>query len=107
MKNKNDIQKHIDKLLESAEEGEKITTSASFMDSLNSKLDALDQTPQAAKVYSMNVLLKYAAIFLITVLNVGVVATQFGDTTTVEIESSDTISEFSDEYFPDYTAYTE
>lgn len=106
MKNKNDIQKNIDKLLQHAEEGEKITTSAGFMDSLNAKLDALDQTPQAAKVYSLNVLLKYAAIFLITVLNVGVIATQFGDVT-IEIDSTDTLSEFSDEYFPDYTAYTE
>lgn len=106
MKNKNDIQKNIDKLLQHAEEGEEITTSAGFMDSLNAKLDALDQTPQAAKVYSLNVLLKYAAIFLITVLNVGVIATQFGDVT-IEVDSTDTLSEFSDEYFPDYTAYTE
>lgn len=106
MKNKNNIQKHIDKLLQHADEGERINTSTSFMDSLNSKLDALDQAPQAAKVYSLNVLLKYAAIFLITVLNVGVIATQFGNTA-IEIEATDTLSEFSDEYFPDYTSYTE
>lgn len=99
-------EKHIAELMNQAESLEKIKASDSFLDTLNSKLDQLNQTPKQANRFTLRTFAKYAAVIALTFLNVGAVYTQFA-VTDIEPEETESITEIASEYFPDYTSYTE
>ncbi len=103
MTSKNNIPSHIDALLKQAESSPKITTSQNFMDNLNSRLDNLEQKRAPIPIFRVNDFLKYAAVIAIVIINLGIL---FSVTTqnTSDTASVDNISQFADEYFPEYTA---
>lgn len=107
MNNKNEIQKHIDEMMKQSESFPKITTSESFLDNLNSKLDLIEEVPrQQATIFSFKSIMKYAAVIAITFLNIGAVYTQL-NSEAIDTESTESISDLATEYFPDYTSYSE
>src|SRR5690554_3451996 len=106
MKPKNNISPQIDALLEQAESLPKISTSSSFMKDLNKKLDRLEQPQVAAPIHRLNLMVKYAAVVAIVVINLGILFSVV-DNNTTDSSSSDIISQFTDEYFPEYTALFE
>ena len=102
MKPKNNISPKIDALLKQAESMSKISTSTSFMDDLNQRIDNLEQPQIAAPVHRMNVFLKYAAVVAIVIINLGILFSVANSNIT-DASSNDIISQFTDEYFPEYT----
>ncbi len=107
MKNHKDISKHLDKLMELAESPNIISTSSGFEDRLNSQLDAIEagKADAKARVLSLSTLQKYAALFLLLILNISVILIFSNDDET-ETDVPQTAQEYSDEYFPDYTLLT-
>lgn len=106
MKPNKNISPQIDALLEQVESLPKISTSNSFMRDLNQKLDQLEQPQTIAPIYRMNAMLKYAAVVAIVIINIGILFSVVNNDT-ADTSSSDVISQFTDEYFPEYTALFE
>lgn len=102
MKPKNNISPKIDALLKQAESIPKISTSTSFMNDLNQRIDNLEQPQIAAPIHRMNVFLKYAAVVALVIINLGILFSVANSNTT-DTSSTDIISQFTDEYFPEYT----
>ncbi len=103
MTSKNNISSHLDALLKQAESTPKITTSKNFMDNLNNRLDSIEQRQTPAPIFRFNDFIKYAAVIAIVVINLGILFSVVNENTT-ETSSTDSISQFADEYFPEYTA---
>ncbi len=107
MNNKKDIEQHLDLLMKSAEQADRISTNPGFEAKLNARLDAIDASAPRVKasIFSLNNLQKYAALFLLLILNVSVILifSSFDETDT---DTPQTAQEYSDEYFPDYTLLT-
>ncbi|MFA5669532.1 MAG: hypothetical protein WC967_09810 [Balneolaceae bacterium] len=103
MKPKNNISPQIDALLKQAESLPKISTSSSFMSNLNQKLDRLEQPQVVAPIHRLNLMAKYAAVVAIVIINLGILFSVVNNNIT-ESPSTDVISQFTDEYFPEYTA---
>lgn len=103
MKSKNNISPKIDALLKQAESLPKISTSSSFMSNLNQRLDKLEQPQIIAPIHRMNVMLKYAAVVALVIINLGILFSVVNNNT-ADTSSTDIISQFTDEYFPEYTA---
>jgi hypothetical protein len=97
---------HLDQLLSEAENPSKLTTTPEFEERLFAKIDAVDslQVSKKAMFFSLSSVRKYAAVILILVLNISAVLiySSFLDSD----QSSEDITEYSDEYFPDYASLT-
>lgn len=102
----NDIQSHLDQLMNVAEKPTNLTTSKGFEKQLFSRLDNIDsqQKQNYATIFTLSVVRKYAAIILILILNISAVL--FYTKSSDDEQSIDDIAQYSDEYFPDYTILT-
>lgn len=104
MRPKNNISPQIDALLKQAESFPKISTSSSFMINLNQKLDQLEQPQIITPIHRMNLMIKYAAVVAIVIVNLGILFSVVNNNNTADTSSTDIISQFTDEFFPEYTA---
>jgi len=107
MKSNKDIQNHLDQLMNSAENPSQLSTSPDFEDNLFARFDAIDaQTkPTSATIFSFSEIQKYAAVILFLVLNISVMLFYTTSTDSSD-DPQDIVSEYSDEYFPDYATLT-
>lgn len=106
MKDIRNIAEHIDEMMAQAEAGERIQSGASFTSQVNRRIDQYYNTRTISELSLARVFLRYAAILLITLLNIGAL---FLYTETESVSSqpqTDVIAEFAEQYFPDYT-YTD
>jgi hypothetical protein len=89
-----------------AEKPTKLTTSKDFEKRLFSRLDDIGshQKQNYATIFTLSEVRKYAAIALILILNISAVL--FYTKSTDDDQSIDDITQYSDEYFPDYTILT-
>lgn len=107
MKSNKDIQNHIDQLMNSAEKPTAFTTSAGFEEKLFARFDEIDtqENPRSATIFSLNEIQKYAAVILFLVLNISVILFYTTSSNNSE-ETQDIVTEYSDEYFPNYATLT-
>ncbi len=103
MTSKNNIPSHIDALMKQAGSSSKITTSKNFMDDLNNRLDSIEQQRTPIRIFRINDFIKYAAVIAIVIINLGILFSVSTESTT-DTNTADNISQFADEYFPEYTA---
>ncbi|XWN36651.1 MAG: hypothetical protein ROO71_11900 [Balneola sp.] len=106
MKSKKDIQNHIDQLMKDAEKPDFLSTSDNFEDNLFARFDEVDKQhiPVTATIFSLSEVRKYAAVILILILNVSAIL--FYSANSDAEQSAEDISEYSEEYFPDYATLT-
>lgn len=106
MKSNKDIQNHIDQLFKDAKKQPLLSTSADFEDKLFARFDEIDaqNTPKKATIFSLSEVRKYAAVILILVLNVSAIL--FYSTSSDTEQTTEDISQYSEEYFPDYATLT-
>ena len=106
MEAKNNISKHLDELMAQAEKGEQIQTRTDFLQRLNKRIDEQAKPKANGRIYTFKEVLKYAAIIVITILNLSAI---FLISQTAELNSDIattnevTITEFADQYFPEYS----
>ncbi len=106
MKEERHISKHIDELMAQAEASERIRSGPDFLSKVHQRIDELDDAWKAAEPSVIHVFLRYAAVLLITLLNLGALFL-YAETDPVGSQPpADAISEFAEQYFPDYT-YTD
>lgn len=101
------IQNHIDKMMKDAEKPSEFSVSSDFEENLFARFDAIDaqKEPKQATIFSLTEFQKYAAVIIFLILNISVIL--FYSTTLEEpAESENFISEYSDQYFPDYAILT-
>tara|TARA_R110000868_G_scaffold409112_1_gene694102 strand:+ start:611 stop:943 length:333 start_codon:yes stop_codon:yes gene_type:complete len=104
--NKN-IQNHLDQLMNSAENPNQLSTSPDFEDKLFVRFDAIDAQikPKSATIFSFSEMQKYAAVILFLILNISVILF-YTISTDNNDDPHDIVSEYSNEYFPDYATLT-
>ncbi len=102
MKKQPYISKEINKLMEEAGSPAGLKTSDSFVSNLNQRLDETGRKKVNAPVFSLQSLVKYAAVLVIMALNIAVLITASSSNET-ESTSLETLSDVTDTYFPDYT----
>jgi hypothetical protein len=102
MKSKKNISAHLDEMMNEASNPQKVHVSDQFLDHLNTRLDAIDSqsAPSTARIFTLTEFKKYAAVFIILMLNVAVL---WFVNSQSSVDTSDEIVEFADEYFPDYS----
>ena len=107
MKANKDIQKHLNELMSSAEKPSHFTTSEDFENKLFARFDAIDakQPQKQATIFSFSEAQKYAAVFIFLILNISVILFYTSSLNT-DNEPEDIVSEYSDDYFPDYATLT-
>lgn len=105
MKSQNNISKHIDALMHQAENPDRIFASSEFENKLNMRLEAESKGKrnQQASIFTMNSIFKYAALFLIVLLNISAILF-LRNTTQQDVDVE--VAGHVDEYFPDYTLLT-
>lgn len=106
MKSNKDIQNHLDQLINNAENPSKLTTSAGFEDRLSARFDAIDsgKAQKRASLFTLSELRKYAAVILILILNISAIL--FYSNSPDSEQSTEDITQYSDDYFPDYATLT-
>lgn len=106
MKSNKDIRNHLDQLMDSAEKSTQLTTSAGFEERLSARFDAIDSDkPQKrASLFTLSESRKYAAAVLILILNISAIL--FYTNSSDSDQSTEDITQYSDEYFPDYATLT-
>jgi len=107
MKPNKDIQTHLDQLMNSAEKSIPLSTSAGFEEKLFTRFDEIDKQEnlRSATIFSLNEIQKYAAVILFLVLNISVILFYTSSLNSSE-ETQDIVTEYSDEYFPNYATLT-
>lgn len=107
MKANKDIQNHINELMRSAEKPSELTTSTDFESKLFDRFDLIDtQKPtRQATIFSFSEAQKYAAVFLFLILNISVILF-YTTNLNRDNEPEDIVTDYSDEYFPDYATLT-
>lgn len=88
--------------MEEAESPAGLKTSDSFVSNLNLRLDEIDREKVNTPVFSLQNLVKYAAVLVIMALNIAVLIT-VSSSNEAEGTSLETLSDVTDTYFPDYT----
>ena len=106
MKSNKDIQKHIDHLMKDAEKPAFLSTSNDFENKLFARFDEIDNqnAPKTATIFAFSEVRKYAAVILILILNVSAIL--FYSSNSDSEQTVEDISEYSEEYFPDYATLT-
>ena len=106
MKPNKDIQNHLDQLMNKAENSSNLTVSPDFEEKLFARFDAYDsgQPQKRATLFTLSEARKYAAVILILILNISAVL--FYTTSSDTEQSTDDITQYSEEYFPDYATLT-
>lgn len=106
MKSNKDIQNLLDQLMKTAEKPTQLSTSADFEDKLFARFDKIDneRVPESATIFSLSEARKYAAVILILILNVSAILFYSANSDTEQ--TAEDISEYSEEYFPDYATLT-
>ena len=106
MKSNKDIQNHLDQLINNAEHPSKLTTSTGFEERLSARFDAIDsgKARKRASLFTFSESRKYAAAVLILILNISAIL--FYTNSSDSDQSTEDITQYSDEYFPDYATLT-
>lgn len=106
MNSEKDIQTHIDQLMKDAEKPAFLSTGDDFEETLFARFDEIDNqnAPKTATFFTLSEVRKYAAVILILILNVSAIL--FYSTNSDSEQTTEDISEYSDEYFPDYATLT-
>lgn len=105
MKSNKDIQNHLDQLMKEAGKSPELKTSSGFEENLFIQIDNAEfRKRKSATIFTLSEVRKFAAVILILVLNISAVVLY--TTNSDEEQSDEHISQYSDEYFPDYTTLT-
>lgn len=106
MKSNKDIQNHLDQLINNTENPSKLITSVEFEERLSARFDAIDsgKAQKKASLFILSESRKYAAVILILILNISAIL--FYTNSSDSEQSTEDISQYSDDYFPDYATLT-